>query len=85
MPRQWLTTAPNPAHPGTGYDAGQRGWKLHAINAPEKATFGDVRFLRAACGLRGRYGWGLDIFIEDKCTRCMRALGERALADTPRE
>ena len=28
---KWMVTAPNPRHPGTGYDAGQRGWKLHAI------------------------------------------------------
>lgn len=28
---EWLTTSPNPRHPGTGYDAGQKGWRFHLV------------------------------------------------------
>lgn len=68
----WLTTAPNPRTRATGVDAGQRGWKLHAIAANEKSIFGEVRYLRAACGLSPRHGWGMDLFIEDKCATCLK-------------
>lgn len=71
---QWLTTAPNPRSPATGHDAGQRGWKLHAIEASDKQTFADVKSVRALCGLLPAHGWGLDAFIEDKCTRCAKII-----------
>jgi hypothetical protein len=75
---QWLTTAPNPRSPATGVDAGQRGWKLHAINADEVVSFSDIGRRSAACGLRPAYGWSLDLFINDQCARCRRALTESA-------
>lgn len=75
MPRQWLTTAPNPQSPATGVDAGQRGWKLHAVDTFED-SFKAIRFRRSACGLLPAHGWSLDLFIEDKCARCLKALGE---------
>lgn len=68
----WLTTAPNPRSPATGTDAGQRGWRLHAVEGPEGATLKELRFKGALCGLRPRHGWGLDMFIEDKCARCAK-------------
>lgn len=71
----WVTTAPNPRRPATGFDAGQTGWKLHAVEAEAHATFDAVRTRTAACGLRARHGWGLDMFIEDKCARCLRKVG----------
>lgn len=72
---QWLTTAPNPRSPATGHDAGQRGWKLHAVETEEDpATFKAVRYLPAACGLRPAHGWGLDLFITDRCKHCERKL-----------
>lgn len=70
----WLTTAPNPRSPATGFDAGQRGWRLHAVEAPAGATFSGVKFHAALCGLRPRHGWGLDTFIDDKCARCLTRL-----------
>lgn len=66
----WLTTAPNPHVPGYGPDAGQRGWKLHAVDHPGE-TFAEMRRLPALCGLRPAHGWSLDLFIQDKCTRCV--------------
>ena len=69
---QWLTTAPNPRSPATGFDAGQRGWKLHRVAARETEQFASLRGRRAACGLVPRHGWSLDLFIEDKCDRCAR-------------
>lgn len=77
---QWLTTAPNPASgPGmpfwSDYDQGQRGWRLHAIEASESETLDAIRFRRSACGLYARHGWNLDMFIDQRCVRCARALG----------
>jgi hypothetical protein len=63
-----LTTQPNPQTPATGHDAGQRGWRLHAVKP------GAGRYRAAACGLRPRHGWSLDLFIDDRCKR-----GEAAL------
>lgn len=70
----WLTTAPNPRSAATGHDAGQRGWKLHAIEAPENAQLKDVRYTGSTCGLHPWHGWGLDLFITDKCSRCLARL-----------
>lgn len=44
MTIQWITTAPNPRTRATGYDAGQRGWKLHAVEASDDASLKDIRF-----------------------------------------
>ena len=67
MKYEWLTTQPNPRSPATGYDAGQRGWKLHLVDVEGEHT------PSAVCGLRPRHGWGLDMFINDKCERCVKA------------
>lgn len=67
----WVTTSPNPRRAATGHDAGVTGWKMHAVEAPEGAKFSDVGRLPALCGLRPRYGWGMDLFIEDQCARCL--------------
>lgn len=32
----WLTTSPNPKSSARGCDAGQRGWRLHAVEAAEE-------------------------------------------------
>lgn len=71
-PIQWLTTAPNPRSPATRYDAGQRGWKLHAVRAEPTQLFASIGHYRALCGLWPRHGWGLDLFIDDRCRRCER-------------
>jgi hypothetical protein len=71
MAIQWLTTAPNPRSAATGFDAGQRGWKLHAVNAAADENFAGLKYRAALCGLRPRHGWGLDMFVEDKCKRCL--------------
>lgn len=74
MPRsahvfQWLTT-------GATYANGEpRGWKLHAVlGATEKMTGLEASRLPSACGLDPR-PWGLDLFIEKKCARCLVAVG----------
>lgn len=56
-PWQWLTTEPNPLTPATGPDAGQRGWRLHAVRADDSESFKAIRRRRAACGLLPRHGW----------------------------
>lgn len=75
MAIQWLTTAPNPRVRGYGADDGQRGWKLHAVIADDSQLFADIRNSRALCGLLPSHGWGLDLFIEDKCARCADKVG----------
>jgi hypothetical protein len=66
----WVTTAPNPRTPATGHDAGQRGWKQHAVVAPADATFTQIKGKQALCGRHAAHGWGMDLFIEDKCMQC---------------
>lgn len=80
----WLTTAPHPDAPATGYDAGQRGWRTHAVEAEADSTFDNISQadVRAACGLRAAHGWGMDLFIDRRCERCVKALG---LEFTPTE
>lgn len=72
---QWLTTAPNPRTPVTGFDAGQRGWRLHAVDAAPDQKLSEIRWQKAACGLSPAHGWGLDMFINDPCERCVKKLG----------
>lgn len=70
----WMTTLPNPNVPPSGYENfGQRGWRLHAVEAPANALASEVREQAASCGLVPAHGWGLDLFIEDRCKRCVRA------------
>jgi len=78
---QWLTTAPNPRSPRTGYDAGQRGWRLHAVDAIDTEKFAEIRDRKSACGVTPAHGWSLDLFIEDKCERCLKKVDPRAYAD----
>lgn len=70
----WVTTAPNPATPATGFDAGQKGWRLHAVPGFESETFEQISGRRSACGVLPSHGWSLDLFIEEKCARCVRRL-----------
>lgn len=70
----WLTTKPNPYKISLGYDCGQKGWRLHAIESDE-TTFSGLGRQRTLCGLRPRWGWSLDLFIEKKCARCAKKLG----------
>lgn len=38
------------------------------------------KYAKALCGLRPRHGWGMDMFIDAECGRCVDAMnrGERA-------
>lgn len=81
MTAEWFTTMPNPRTSATGHDAGQRGWKLHAVELHGgERTFGEIRRCKAACGLVPAHGWSLDLFIDARCERCQRALNRRATA-----
>lgn len=71
---QWLTTAANPHVKGYGADDGQRGWKVHAVEASDDQNFAAIRRFKAACGLKPAHGWGSDLFIVTKCGRCVAAL-----------
>lgn len=72
---QWLTTAPNPRAPATGFDAGQRGWRLHAVAAAPSEAFAALKGRRALCGVLPRHGWSLDLFVETRCARCAAKAG----------
>lgn len=77
---QWLTTAPNPNVRGYGADDGQRGWRTHAVIATDETKLSEILDSSAACGLSPAHGWGMDMFIERKCKRCLRTLGILCLA-----
>lgn len=69
---QWLVTATRRDTPV--------GWKAHAVPGDASETLGALRRRPAACGLRARHGWDIDLFIDsegddDKCKRCRRARG----------
>jgi hypothetical protein len=72
---QWLTTYPSGKAHTHSADDGQIGWKLHAVLASDEAKL-PLKGVRAICGLLPRHGWGLDLFIEDKCFRCTKKLTE---------
>jgi hypothetical protein len=76
MSYQWLTTAPNPQVHSRTADDGQRGWRTHAVEAEDSETLATISRRPALCGLRPAHGWGIDLFIEVKCTRCVRALAK---------
>lgn len=78
---QWLTTAPNPVRPAHTHSAddGQVGWKRHMVIAHSSAHDGTKIPPKALCGLRARHGWGVDLFIEDLCMRCLKAAIKRKL------
>jgi hypothetical protein len=69
---EWLTTAPNPRSSATGVNAGQTGWKRHFLEVPSSSeTFERLGLRRAICGVRPMHGWSSDLFIEDRCQRCL--------------
>jgi hypothetical protein len=72
---QWITTSPNPYKVQMGYDCGQMGWRLHAVVATPQMKFSELGRQRSVCGIRPRWGWNLDLFIERKCARCAKKLG----------
>lgn len=80
---RWLTTSPNPKSSDRGYDAGQRGWRLHLVpvDLPEHDFYGKYK-APALCGRRPNHGWGMDMFIDTPCKRC-EAVAERLGIDTP--
>lgn len=67
----WLTTSPHPWRPAHthGADQGQVGWKRHAV-VTEETEFSKIKRAPSLCGLRAKHGWGLDLFIEDECSKC---------------
>lgn len=76
MAIQWFTTMPSGRAHTCEVDDGQTGWKLHAVQGAEEwMSFEDIKNNRALCGLLPRHGWSLDLFIEDRCSRCVNALG----------
>lgn len=81
-PLQWLVTAPNPRYLDKthGADQGQRGWRMHAVEAAGDATLDAVRYKSGLCGVLPGTGWAVDMFIDEKCRRCLRTLARlRAL------
>lgn len=75
MPIHWLTTAPNPRVVSQTADDGQRGWRTHAVEGEDTDSLKSLARRAALCGLRPPHGWGMDLFIERKCTRCLRKSG----------
>lgn len=70
MTWQWLTTRASGRAHTVECDDGQTGWKLHAVVADDSETFAQIGRRPSLCGLRPKHGWGLDLFVEDKCKLC---------------
>ena len=60
---QWLTTGVNPRIGVV------RGWKCHGVWANN--SFEEIRYSKAICGQRAVHGWEMDLFIVDKCEKCL--------------
>ena len=74
MPRYaWRSTMPNPRTPLTNADAGNTGWKLHLVDLDSLYVWrhkGVADHGAALCGIAAKFGWGIDLFVEDVCARC---------------
>jgi len=57
------------------------GWRLHAVMAENEETLSQLRGRRAACGLLPKYGWGLDLFVDRKCARCLAIVVDEDVSD----
>ncbi len=68
---QWLTTYPSGRSHTHSADDGQTGWRLHAVEANHSEKFRDIKRRVALCGLKPKHGWGLDLFIDEKCKKCL--------------
>lgn len=73
----YTVTGANPRSPATGWDAGQRGWRLHAIEVKDGEAQSAYHKRPSLCGLSPSHGWGFDMFIDTHCTRCMTAIAKR--------
>ena len=71
---EWLTFAPNPRASQGGYDASRKAWKLHATVAEPTDTFDMLKGQRTLCGRVPAHGYDLDLFVEDKCERCVAVM-----------
>lgn len=81
----WLTTAPNPRSSMKGYDAGQRGWRLHAVKGELGESFAEVSNRRSLCGMAPAYGWSLDLFIDTYCQTCERIAAAQGIVLPPQQ
>lgn len=78
----WMTTYPSGRAHTHGADDGQTGWRLHAV--PDAPVYGKkddgnpgYKWRPALCGTKPGTGWGMDLFIEDECARCLKWLAKR--------
>lgn len=76
----WRSTSPNPRVISNSADAGQRGWRLHAIEARDGEKHVDYNKRIALCGLRPSHGWGVDLFIDRNCAKCAAVIARREAA-----
>lgn len=76
----WLTTPAGDSRKTCGTDDGQRGWRVHAVQALSHETSSDLVGRRALCGLAPRRGWGADLFINEPCVRCVATALRRKVA-----
>jgi hypothetical protein len=72
---EWLCTE-SPKLAYTQAPSAVSGWKLHAVPMPagKDHSLRAIGRRTAACGLQPAHGWAVDLFIEDHCKRCERAL-----------
>jgi hypothetical protein len=84
---EWRTTCPSGKSHTHGADDGQTGWRLHLVDLSKQrqekryTRWGPEQFVRgpALCGMTPRMGWGLDLFIDAPCERCVRIAEKRGI------
>lgn len=76
----WMTTEVNPRARSAGFHGGRSSWKLHFVEGVAHSDSAPVRGRRSLCGTLPAYGWGVDLFISDRCRRCEARLASKRSA-----
>lgn len=75
MKIEWLVVSPNPR---THNPLNPNGTVIHAVDVETRGTRGFVKTPPSVCGIYPRYGWSVDMFMEEECRRCERIMAKRA-------
>lgn len=77
---QWMVAAWKP------HAQQPHAWKLHCVDYGSyvyEGLGGRYDRSKALCGMRPRYGWGGDLFIEDCCAKCSEISFKSGVAPPP--
>lgn len=89
---KWKTTVSSGRSKTNGADDGNTGWRLHLVDVTNlvgvdtynrKHGSFTAQKGKSICGISPRYGWGIDLFVDEPCSRCL-AIAEKHGIELPR-